>query len=97
MLHVRTSALFYLRGLHSMFNDAQSRLANIIYDSQTEQTGCDECQSRIKMKQSVNVMSLKHSQLSLLFSFFWYYAYSIILNDRLSNLFIFPLLHFSLC
>ncbi len=28
---------------------------------------------------------------------FLYYAYPIILNDRMSNLFIFSLLHFSLC
>ncbi len=27
---------------HSMCNDAQSRLADIIYGSQTEQAGCDE-------------------------------------------------------
>ncbi len=33
-------------------------------------------------------MSLKDVQLSFLFSFL-YYAYSIILNDRLSNVFIF--------
>ncbi len=41
---------------HNMCNDAQSRLADIIYRSQTEQAGCDEWQSRIKMKQSVNAM-----------------------------------------
>ncbi len=41
--------------------------------------------------------SLKDVQLVFPFLFFLYYAYPIILNDRLLNLFIFSLLHFSLC
>ncbi len=41
------------------------------------------------MEQRGNAMSLKHVQLVFPFFFFLYYAYSIILNDRLSNLFIF--------
>ncbi len=48
---------------HSMCNDAQSRLANIIYGSQKEQAGCDEWQSRKRMEQSVGAMSLKDVQL----------------------------------
>ncbi len=50
-----------------------SELADIIYSSQTEQPGCDEWQSRIKMEQSVDAMSLKDVQLvfhCFLFSFF---------------------------
>ncbi len=47
----------------SMCNDAQSRLADEIYSSQTEQAGCDEWQSRIRMEQSVDAMSLKDVQL----------------------------------
>ncbi len=54
--------------VHSMCNDAQSRLADIIYGSQTEQAGCDEWQSRIRMEQSVNALSLKGVQ--LIFPFF---------------------------
>ncbi len=69
-----------------MCSDAQSRLADIIYGSQTEQAGCDEWQSRIRMEQSVNAMSLKDVQLSF---FFLYYAYPIILNDRLCLIYIF--------
>ncbi len=61
-----------------MYNDAQSRLADIIYSSQTEQAGCDEWQSRIRMEQSVDAMSLKDVQLSFLCFFFLYYAYPII-------------------
>ncbi len=66
----RTNQCFVLLSEHSMCNDAQSTLADIIYSSQTEQTGCDEWQSRIRMEQIVNAMSLKDVQLSFLFSFF---------------------------
>ncbi len=68
---------------HSMCNDAQSRLADIIYSSQTEQAGCDEGQSRIRIEQSVDAMYLKDVQLIFPCFFFLYYAYPIILNDRL--------------
>ncbi len=67
-----------------MCNDAQSRLADIIYDSQTEQAGCDEWRSRIRMEQVW--MSLKDVQ--LVFPIL-YYAYSIILNDRLCRIYLF--------
>ncbi len=56
---------------HSMCNDAQSRLADIIYGSQTEQAGCDKWQSRIRMKQSVDAMSLKDVQLVFPVVFFF--------------------------
>ncbi len=52
---------------HSMCNDAQSRLADIIYGSQTEQTGCDEWQSRIRIEQSLDALSV---QLDFPFFFF---------------------------
>ncbi len=70
-----------------MCNDAQSRLADIIYGSQTEQAGCVERQSRIRMEQSVDAMSLKDVQ--LVFPFFLYYAYPIILNERLCPIYLF--------
>ncbi len=44
---------FVLLSVHNMCNNAQSKLADIIYSSQTEQTGCDEWQSRIRMEKSV--------------------------------------------
>ncbi len=78
VLHAWTTASFFAGSEHSMHNDAQSSIADIIYSSQTEQAGCDEWQIRIKMKQSVNAMSLKDVKLSFLFL---YYAYPIILND----------------
>ncbi len=49
---------------HSMCNDAQSKLAYIIYGSQTEQTGCDEWQSRIRIEQSVDVFEARSTRLS---------------------------------
>ncbi len=61
---------------HSMCNDAQSRLADIIYGSQTEQAGCDKWLSGIRMEQSVDVFVGRLT----LFPF----VYPIILNDRLS-------------
>ncbi len=54
---------------HSMCNDAQSRLADIIYGSQTEQAGCDEWQSRIKMECECDVLEGRSTR----FSFFLYY------------------------
>ncbi len=66
---------------HSMCNDAQSKLAYIIYGSQTEQTGCDEWQSRIRIEQSVDVFEARSTRLS--FFLFLYYAYFIILNVSL--------------
>ncbi len=79
-----------------MYNNAQSRLADIIYGSQTEQAGCDEWQSRITMEKKRNAQSLKHVQLLFPFIFFLYYAYPILLNDRLCRI-SFSLLRFSLC
>ncbi len=70
-----------------MRNDAQSRLADIIYGSQTEQAGCEECQSRIRMEcECDDAMSLKDVQLVFPFFLFLYYAYLIILNDRLCRI-----------
>ncbi len=94
-LHTRTDAhaarmnqcfVLFVGSVHSMCNDAQSRLVDIIYGSQTEQAGCDECPSRIRMEQVW--MSLKDIQLVFPF-FFLYYAYSIILNDRLCRIYLF--------
>ncbi len=34
--------VLFAASVHSMCNDAQTRLADIIYGSQTEQAGCDE-------------------------------------------------------
>ncbi len=99
-LCARCTHVLFAGSVHSMCNDAQSTLADIIYSSQTEQTGYDEWQSRIKMKQSSecdDAMSLKDVQLSFLFYFFLYYAYPIILNDSLCRINYFSLLHFSLC
>ncbi len=60
--------------------------ADIIYSSQTKLAGCDEWQIRIKMECECDVIEGR----STIFPFFFlYYAYSIISNDRLSNLFIF--------
>ncbi len=68
---------------HNMCNDA-----DIIYSSQTEQTGCDEGQIRIKMKCECDVIEGRSTRLS--FFLFLYYAYSIILIIlSLLNLFIF--------
>ncbi len=72
-----------------MCNDAPSSIADIIYGSQTEQAGCDEWQSRIRMEQSVDAMSLKHVQLVFPYFFFLYYAYPIILDDRLCGIYLF--------
>ncbi len=47
-----------------MCNDAQSRQADIIYSSQTEQSGCDEWQSRIRMEKSVDVFEGCSTRLS---------------------------------
>ncbi len=55
---------------HSMCNNAQSRLADIIYSSQTEQAGCEEWQRRISKAQSADAMSLKHVQHVFPFYFF---------------------------
>ncbi len=54
-LHSDQCFILFAGSVHTMCNDAESRLADIIYGSQTEQAGCDEWQSRIKMEQSVNV------------------------------------------
>ncbi len=76
-----------MRVLHACFIcgvwalTAQSRLADIIYGSQTEQAGCDEWQSRIRMEQSVDVFEGRNSSF-----FFLYYAYPIILNDSLCRI-----------
>ncbi len=75
---------------HSMCNDAQSRRGDIIYGSQTKLAGCDEWQSRITMKQSVDaMMRCPWSNSSFLFLLFLYYAYPIILNDRLCRIYLF--------
>ncbi len=66
----------------SMCNDA-----DIIYSSQTELAGCDEWQIIIKMECECDVIEGRSTRLS--FFLFLYYAYSIILNDRLSIFFIF--------
>ncbi len=63
--------VLFAGSVHSMCNDAQSRLEYIIYGSQTELAGCDEWQSRIRMEQSVDAMSLKHVQLVFPFFFFF--------------------------
>ncbi len=42
MSAARMNQCFVLLSEHSMCNDAQSRRADIIYGSQTEQAGCDE-------------------------------------------------------
>ncbi len=42
MSAARMNQCFVLLSEHSMCNDVQSRRADIIYGSQTEQTGCDE-------------------------------------------------------
>ncbi len=77
-----------IAGSVHMCNDAQSRLADIIYSSQTEQVGCDEWQSRIRMEQSVDAMSLKEVQ--LVFPFFLVLCLSYNLKwQTVSNLFIF--------
>ncbi len=73
---------------HSMCNDAQSRLADIVYASQTEQAGCDEWQSRIRMEQVWMRCPWRTFNSSFLCSFL-YYAYSIILNDRLCRIYLF--------
>ncbi len=64
----RLNQCFVLLSVHSMCNDAQSRLADIIYGSQTEQAGCDEWLSWIRMEKSVYALSLKDVQ--LVFPFF---------------------------
>ncbi len=64
-----------------------SRLADIIYSSQTEQTNCDEWQSRIRIEQSVDVFEACSTRFS--FFLFLYYAYSIVLNDRLCRIYLF--------
>ncbi len=63
-LHARTS--FVLLSVHSVCNDAQSRLADIIYGSQTE------LQKQVVMSEgaSLDAMSLKDVQFSFLFLFF---------------------------
>ncbi len=71
-----------------MCNDAQSRLADIIYGSQTEQAGCEEWESRIRMEQIVDVFEGRSTRLSFFF-FFLYYAYPLILNDRLCRIYLF--------
>ncbi len=64
----RTNQCFVLLSEHSMYNDAKSRLADIIYGSQTEQAGCDERQSRLRMKQKCGCDVLEGC--STLFPFF---------------------------
>ncbi len=82
--------VLFAGSVHSMCNDAQSRLEYIIYGSQTELAGCDEWQSRIRMEQSVDAMSLKHVQ--LVFPFFFFFVLCLSYNFKwqtVSNLFIF--------
>ncbi len=88
-LCTRCTHVLFAGSVHSMCNDAQSRLAYIIYSSQTEQAGCDEWQSRITMECECDSHSLS-------FFLFLYYAYPIILNDCVEFI-SFSLLHFSLC
>ncbi len=71
-----------------MCNDAQSRLAAIIYGSQTEQTGCDEWQSRIRIEQSVDVFEGRSTHLYF-FSFFVLCLFYNFKWQPVSNLFIF--------
>ncbi len=71
-----------------MCNDAQSSIADIIYGSQTEQAGCDEWQQNNDgEKMEWTVLEARFNS-SFLFSFL-YYAYSIILNDRLCRIYLF--------
>ncbi len=81
--YARAAHMFYLRGLSTACVTMLSRLADIIYDSQTEQAGCDEWQSRIRIEQSVDWSTFNS------FFLFLYYAYSIILNDRLCRIYLF--------
>ncbi len=59
---------------------------NIQLSDRTAEAGCDEWQSRIRMEQSVDAMSLSMFNSSFLFL---YYAYPIILNDRLCRIYLF--------
>ncbi len=86
--------VLFAGSVHSMCNDAQNRLADIIYGSQTEQAGCDEWQSRIRMEQSVDEMSLKDVQ--LVFPFF-VLCLSYHFKWQTVEFMYFSLLHFSLC
>ncbi len=74
--------VLFARSKQSMCNDA-----DIIYSSQTEQTGCDEWQIRIKMECECDVIEGRSTICP--FFFFFYYAYSIILNDRLCRIYLF--------
>ncbi len=73
---------------HSMCNDAQSRLADIIYGSQTEQAGCDEWQSRIKMECECDVLEGRSTRLSFFLFFVLCLSYHF-QWQTVSNLFIF--------
>ncbi len=79
---------FVLLSVHSMCNDAQSSLADIIYSSQTEQAGCDEWQSRIRIEQSLDVIEGRSTRLSFFLFFVLCLSYHFKLQT-VSNLFIF--------
>ncbi len=83
--------VLFAGSVHS--NDAQSRLADIIYSSQTEQTGCEEWQSIIRMEQSVDA---KDVQLSFLV-FFFVLCLSFHFKWQTVEFIYSSLLHFSLC
>ncbi len=74
---------------HSMCKDAQSSIADIIYDSQIEQVGLWWVteQNKDKVKRGCDVLEARSTCLS--FFLFLYYAYPIILNDRLCRMYLF--------
>ncbi len=80
--------VLFAGSVHS--NDAQSRLADIIYSSQT---GCEEWQSIIRMEQSVDA---KDVQLSFLV-FFFVLCLSFHFKWQTVEFIYSSLLHFSLC
>ncbi len=80
--HMNPSFVLFTGSEQSMCKDA-----DIIYSSQTELAGCDEWQIRIKMECECDVIEGRSTRLS--FFLFLYYAYSIILNDRLCRIYLF--------
>ncbi len=76
-----------LLSVHSVCKDAQSRVANIINIRLSDRT----CRlwwvtEQNKYGSSLDALSLKDVQLVFPFFFFLYYAYPIILNDRLCRI-----------
>ncbi len=80
---------------HVQWCSEQASRYNIQFSDRT--AGCDEWQSRIRMEQSVNAMMRCPWRTFNSLSFFLYYAYPIILNDRLCRIYLFSLLNFSQC